>query len=80
MSNKQVSLTTPEKREAWRELRTAVAAETDADYLTNGEVFRAAALAFLGRDGWDDVGTDDGRGRSVRTSRLEPGGDLAPDP
>ena len=77
--HKQIALTTPEQRAAYEQLRTAVAADTDRDYLTDGEIVRAASLAYCGRDGWDAVGKDDGRGGSVRASRLAPGGDLATD-
>lgn len=77
--SKTVRLSTAEQREAWQQLRTAVAADTDKPYLTDGEVLRAAALAYLGRDGWRSVGKVDGRGRSTPTQQLEPGGDLAPD-
>jgi hypothetical protein len=77
--SRQVALTTQEQRDAYQQLRTAVAADTDKEYLTGGEVLRAAALAYLGRDGWDDVGKADGRGRSTPTAALEPGGDGTPD-
>jgi hypothetical protein len=77
--SKAVNLTTEEQRRVFRDLETAVAADTDREYLTEGEVLRAAGLAYLGRDGWDDVGKDDGRGRSVRAERLAPGGDLGTD-
>ena len=76
---KAVNLTTEEQRDVFEQLKQAVAADTDREFLTDGEVVRAAGLAYLGRDGWDDVGKDDGRGKSVRASRLAPGGDLATD-
>ncbi|MUW13933.1 hypothetical protein GJ633_04095 [Halorubrum sp. CBA1125] len=76
---KLIALTTPEQQAAYQQLRTAVAAETDLKYLTDGEIVRAAALAYCGREGWDSVGKEDGRGGSVRADRLAPGGDLATD-
>ncbi|TKX86204.1 hypothetical protein EXE43_09550 [Halorubrum sp. SS5] len=77
--DKSVNLTTEEQREVFEQLKTAVAEDTDREFLTDGEIVRAAGLAYLGRDGWDSVGKDDGRGRSVRASRLAPSGDPATD-
>jgi len=73
--DKTITLSTEEQRRVFRQLQRAVAADTDRDFLTDGEIVRAAGLAYLGRDGWDHVGKDSGRGRSVRADRLAPGGE-----
>lgn len=78
-NKKTIVLTTAEQREAFEQLARAVAAETDREYLTDGEIVRGAANAYCGRDEWGDVGKDDGRGCSIRAERLAPGGDLATD-
>ena len=75
--DKQITLSTEEQREAFENVRRAVAEETDRDYLTDGGIVRAAANAYAGRDGWSNVGKDDSRGLSVRVEQLTPDGDLA---
>jgi len=65
-----VILTHQEQIEAWQDAKRAVAAETDKSHVTDGEVVRALALAFVGHDGWDEVGREDGRGGADAVDEL----------
>jgi len=73
MDKRQITLTTEAQIEAFAQLERAVANDTDREYLPRAEIVRAAALAYVGRDGWDAVGSDDGRGGPPRTVTLEGG-------
>jgi len=55
-SPEMVRLTRPSQRKAFAAAARQVTADTDKPCLSSGEVVRALALAYLGRDGWDDVG------------------------
>jgi hypothetical protein len=69
-SKLMLNLTADEQVAAFEAAEQAVAADVDAEYLPRGEVVRALALAYLGRDGWDQVGHDDQRGRAPRTTEV----------
>lgn len=76
MSKRQITLTDDAQIEAFGALEEAIAADTDRLYLPASEVVHGAALAYLGQDGWDDVGRDTGRGGPPLTADLEGEGEV----
>lgn len=69
MTRKTISLQDDEQHALFQEAKRAVAHETGKEYLRDGDVVEALCRAWLGHRGWDDVGTNDGRGQV--TPRME---------